>query len=111
MGIQQIARRRLTLSTRLSLLIAGATVAFGISGAFLQQRSLYREKQTATRHAVEVAYGVMDYFGQLAASGVMSDAAAQQSAAAAIKVLRYEGSDYFWINDVQPRVIMHPTNA
>jgi methyl-accepting chemotaxis protein len=107
----QIFRRRLTLSTRLTLLIGGATMAFGLSGAFLQQRSLYREKQTATRHAVEVAYGVMEHFGRLAESGVMTEEAAQQAAAAAVKSLRYERTDYFWINDVHPRVIMHPVNA
>ncbi|MBY0495161.1 MAG: cache domain-containing protein [Cyanobacteria bacterium] len=110
MGIQHIFRRRLTLSTRFSLLIAGATIAFGLSGACLQQRSLYREKQAATRHAVEVAYGVMAYYGQLAESGAMSDADARKAAAAAIKSLRYEKTDYFWINDVHPRVVMHPIN-
>ncbi|HEX6161976.1 MAG TPA: methyl-accepting chemotaxis protein [Vicinamibacterales bacterium] len=111
MAMQQIFRRRLTLSTRFSILIAGATLAFGVSGAYLQQRSLYREKQAATRHAVEVAYGVMAYYGQLADSGVISDLDAQKSAAAAIKTLRYEKTDYFWINDTHPRVIMHPINA
>jgi methyl-accepting chemotaxis protein len=103
--------RNLTLSARLSLLIVAATVAFGVSGAYLQQRSLYREKQTATRHAVEVAYGVMEYYGQQVDAGKMSEGDAKAAAAAAIKVLRYEKNDYFWINDFQPRVIMHPVNA
>jgi len=111
MAIQQMFARRLTLSNRFTLLIAGATLAFGLSGAFLQQRSLYREKQAATRHAVEVAYGVMAYYGQQAEAGVMSDEDAQKAAAAAIKSLRYEKTDYFWINDTHPRVIMHPINA
>jgi methyl-accepting chemotaxis protein len=111
MAIQQMFGRRLTLSNRFTFLIAGATLAFGISGALLQQRSLYREKQTATRHAVEVAYGVMAYFGQQAEAGVMTDADAQHAAAEAIKSLRYEKTDYFWINDTHPRVIMHPINA
>src|SRR5690349_10107081 len=111
MAMMQDFRRRLTLSTRFSLLIFGATLAFGISGAYLQQRSLYREKQAATRHAVEVAYGVMAFYGQQAESGMMTDEDAQQAAAAAIKSLRYEKTDYFWINDTKPRVIMHPINA
>src|SRR6187455_2993353 len=102
MAMEQIFRRRLTLSTRFSLLIFGATLAFGLAGAFLQQRSLYREKQTATRHAVEVAYGVMDYYGQQAEAGKMSEEDARAAAAAAIKVLRYERNDYFWINDFHP---------
>ncbi len=105
------ARRRFTLSSRLTVLIVAATVAFGAAGAYLEQRNLYREKATATRHAVEVAYGVLDYYGQLANSGRMTEAAAQAAAAAAVQGMRYERTEYFWINDFQPRVIMHPINA
>jgi methyl-accepting chemotaxis protein len=108
---QHDSRRRFTLSSRLTVLIVTATVAFGAAGAYLQQRNLYREKATATRHAVEVAYGVMDYFGHLAETGVLSEAAAQEAAAKAIQGMRYERTEYFWINDFHPRVIMHPINA
>ena len=108
---QSVGRNRLTLSRRFTILIIAATLAFGASGAYLQQRSLYREKEIATRHAVEVAYGVMEHFGRLAQEGQLSDAAAQTAAAAAIQDLRYERADYFWINDMHPRVVMHPVNA
>src|SRR5262245_49518791 len=108
---QSVRRTRLTLSRRFTILIIAATFAFGVSGAYLQQRSLYREKETATRHAVEVAYGVMEHFGRLAQEGQLSEEAAQAAAAAAIKDLRYERTDYFWINDMQPKVVMHPVNA
>lgn len=33
---------------------------------------------------------------------------AQKLAAQAISKLRYSGSEYFWINDMQPVVVMHP---
>jgi methyl-accepting chemotaxis protein len=105
------SRRRFTLSSRLTVLIVAATVAFGAAGAYLEQRNLYREKATATRHAVEVAYGVLDYYGQRAQAGLMTEDEAKAAAAAAIQVMRYERTEYFWINDFQPRVIMHPVNA
>src|SRR5262245_11050546 len=105
------ARGPLTLSRRFAVLIVAATLAFCIPAVWIQQRSLYREKEAATRHAVEVAYGVLDYYGQLAASGDLSESAAQASAAAAVQVMRYEKNDYFWINDFQPRVVMHPVTA
>jgi methyl-accepting chemotaxis protein len=38
----------------------------------------------------------------------MSREQAQMLARQAIAPLRYEGSEYFWINDMQPRVVMHP---
>jgi methyl-accepting chemotaxis protein len=108
---QHDSRRRFTLSSRLTVLIVAATVAFGAAGAYLEQRNLYREKATATRHAVEVAWGVLDYYGHLAESGQMSEQAAKAAAAAAVQGMRYERNEYFWINDFQPKVIMHPVNA
>jgi methyl-accepting chemotaxis protein len=106
-----MSKQRLTLSRRFVVLIVAATLAFCVTAVWIQQRSLYREKQAAIRHAVEVAYGVLDYYGQLAQSGRMSDEAARSAAAATVRGLRYEQIDYFWINDFQPRVVMHPVNA
>jgi methyl-accepting chemotaxis protein len=111
MGEQWTSRNRLTLSRRFVVLITAATLSFCIPAVWIQQRSLYREKQAATRHAVEVAVGVLEYYGQLAQSGQLSEEAAQSAAAAAVKGLRYEKTDYFWINDFHPRVVMHPVNA
>jgi methyl-accepting chemotaxis protein len=111
MDQQQTVSSRLTLSWRFVVLIVTATLAFCITAVWIQQRSLYREKQAAIRHAVEVAYGVLDHYGQLAQSGALSDEAARSAAAATVRGLRYELIDYFWINDLQPRVIMHPVNA
>ena len=55
-------RLRLNLSQRFTVLIVAATAAFCVPAVWIQERSLYREKE-ATRHAVEVAYGVLDYMG------------------------------------------------
>ena len=83
---QSVRRNKLTLSSRFTILIVAATLAFGVSGAYLQQRSLYREKEIATRKAVEVAHGVMEHFGKQAQDGLLSEEAAQAAAAAAIRV-------------------------
>ena len=37
-----------------------------------------------------------------------NDMDANIQAAAALKALRYEGQEYFWITDTQPRMVMHP---
>src|SRR5690606_621589 len=41
-------------------------------------------------------------------SGKMPREQAQQLALQAIEPLRYQGQEYFWINDMQPRMVMHP---
>ena len=41
----------------------------------------------------------------------MPDEEARQRAAAAIQALRYSGNEYIWINDMHPRMVMHPIRA
>jgi len=41
-------------------------------------------------------------------SGQLSREQAQLQALGAVQALRYEGGNYFWINDMQPVMLMHP---
>ena len=74
-------------------------------------KTMLEEKRLATRHAVETAYGVLDHFYKLSKEGGISEEDAKTAAKNAIKQLRYEEKEYFWINtDVFPPVmVMHPT--
>jgi methyl-accepting chemotaxis protein len=53
---------------------------------------------------------VLQHFEKLAEAGTLTKQQAQASAISTIKGLRYGQSNYYWINDAQPRMIMHPTN-
>jgi methyl-accepting chemotaxis protein len=72
------------------------------------KQSLLRERQVKTKHVVETAYGVIDYFYTLSQAGQMSEADAKVAAIAAVRKLRYDEKEYFWINDYRPYMIMHP---
>ncbi len=72
------------------------------------RNSLMNEKYAATRHLVEVAYSILENYGRQADAGGMSQTDAQQQAMAEIKKIRYDGKNYFWINDLAPVMIMHP---
>ncbi len=61
-------------------------------------------------HVVQTASGILTYYQGLETAGSMTREAAQQQALKEIKSLRYSQSDYFWINDLRPVMIMHPTN-
>ena len=65
-------------------------------------------RQDSTRQHVEVAHGIVVWAHAQETSGKLDRAQAQQLARQAIASLRYEGSEYFWINDMQPRMVMHP---
>jgi methyl-accepting chemotaxis protein len=74
-----------------------------------EKAAMEAEKQLATKHVVETAQGVVAYFEAQEQAGQMDRAAAQAAAVAALRSLRYEGQEYFWINDMHPRMVMHPT--
>ena len=67
--------------------------------------SLMNEKYNTTRNVVEVAYGIMKNYGDQADQGLISKAEAQRAAMAEIRKIRYDGDNYFWINDLVPTMV------
>lgn len=103
--------RTLTINIRLRLIIALAVVGIiTLTGISLEQHhsKLMHEKQIQTKQLVETAYSILANFQKRVSSGEMSENYAKQSAMDAVKSLRYDESNYFWINDMHPKMIMHP---
>jgi len=69
---------------------------------------IYQGKYLKTKHVVETAYGIIEHYARQVENKKMSKNDAQANALAIIKTLRYDQSQYFWINDLHPNVIMHP---
>ncbi|MCJ2140419.1 methyl-accepting chemotaxis protein [Methylobacterium sp. E-066] len=65
-------------------------------------------RELKTRDLVETAQGVLAYFEGEERIGRMSRDAAQQAAVAAVRGLHYAGNEYFWIQDMHPRMVLHP---
>ncbi len=87
-------------------------VAVSIVAALFDRNTVLEDKRTKTRHLVEVATSIASHYQGMEKSGAMPPEAARGAAIAAIKALRYEGKEYFWINDLTqptPKMIMHPT--
>ena len=85
------------------------TVAVGLHTMSNLHDNLLEDRKIQTRHVVESAHGVLAYFQQLEKNGSMSRKQAQQEAISVVKALRYGKDGYFWINDMHPTMIMHPT--
>ncbi|MES2088959.1 MAG: cache domain-containing protein, partial [Pseudomonadota bacterium] len=66
-------------------------------------------RMDATRQHVEIAHGLLAWAQAQESSGKMPREQAQQMAFQAIEKLRYDKIQYFWINDMQARMVMHPT--
>ncbi len=102
-----------SLSHRLYLLlvlfILSITAIAGYN-LYALRSGLIAQKETELRHLAESALSIAREEQTAAARGEKPDEAARRSAAARIGGLRYGQDDYFWINDTQARMIMHPTN-
>lgn len=105
--------RSMSISRRLWLILVLAVAMLVTLGLLMLNQihgDLYRAKAEKTRHVVETAAGVLSYYQGLEAAGSLSREAAQQQAIAAVRGLRYDQNDYFWINDLGPKMVMHPAN-
>ncbi len=103
--------RNFPISKRLWLIpMVAVTMLFVLGLLMIQQvrTDLYKGKQVMTQNIVETAAGVLDYYQQLETSGSLSTAEAQKAAMDQIRLLRYGQNDYFWINDMNPTMLMHP---
>jgi methyl-accepting chemotaxis protein len=101
----------LSIKYKLLAIVVLAVVALAANmtvSAFTLGNSLDSEKRLKTRHVVETAYGVLEYYNRLSQAGTITAEAAKAAAIEELKSLRYEEKDYFWINDMHPTMVMHP---
>jgi methyl-accepting chemotaxis protein len=73
-----------------------------------QASDALQSRQDATRQHVEIAHGILAAAQAQEVAGKLTREQAQQLARQTISGLRYDGKEYFWINDLQPRMVMHP---
>ncbi|KKA04782.1 chemotaxis protein [Pseudomonas ogarae] len=105
--------RSVSISRRLWLILVVAVVMLFTLGALMLKQihtDLYQAKVQKTQHVVQTASGVLTYYHGLETAGTLTRDAAQKQALSAVRGLRYNQSDYFWINDLTPVMVMHPTN-
>ena len=97
------------------LVVVFFAVLIGNSLMDLAERrdKLQEEKELKTRHLVESAYSVLEFYQKASreSGATMSEEDAKAAAIRTIKAMRYEQKEYFWINDLGrpfPKMIMHP---
>lgn len=100
------------LSTKVMALSAAIIAVFSLAVVgtyFIGRNQIVQMRHDEVHQQVETAYHVLGHFARAAADGKLPQDVAQQQAKEAIKRLRYGKDGYFWINDLQPRMVMHPT--
>lgn len=100
--------RRIVLPALLTILLYVLTIFFILLPQL--EESFLSRKQEMIRELTETVWSLLETYHDREVTGELSHAEAQKRAILRIQNLRYgpEKKDYFWINDMTPRMIMHP---
>jgi methyl-accepting chemotaxis protein len=101
----------MSLKGKFRVLVAIAAVGLlALAGMWLksERSDLLSERRQKTQSLVEIPYSIVAEQYKLETEGKLSRSEAQKRALEAIRTVRYEGSNYFWINDMHPTMVMHP---
>ena len=111
--MMKLGQMRWTIGIRLQMATVVALAALAlllIAAQIIESRRLYDTRVAVLKSIDEAAAGIAASYQDEEKAGRMTRQAAQAAAAAAIKGMRYQGAEYVWINDMQPRMVMHPIN-
>jgi methyl-accepting chemotaxis protein len=108
--------KKFSLSTRIMFLGLAVTTCFLLLLGWMYPRikgNMMDAKVTKTREIVQAATGTVDFYVKQAASKAMPEATAKAMALEALRNMKYgpAGNDYFWVNDMNAVVLMHPYSA
>ncbi|AOU98464.1 hypothetical protein BI364_11310 [Acidihalobacter yilgarnensis] len=87
------------------VLLLIATTVFSLWDA---DHRLMTEREGQVQREVQTAASLVQGFVKRAEAGKLTEAQAKAAAMEAVASLRYGKYGYFWINDMQPRMVMHP---
>ncbi|WP_194868405.1 methyl-accepting chemotaxis protein [Pseudoalteromonas sp. PPB1] len=103
--------RQFTIFGRLAMLVCVVVLglsALGIMNLQQQYQALSEQQYEKTKNLVETAHSLIAHFHQAQLIGTLSESQAKNAALSALKDLRYDENNYFWVNDHYPRMVMHP---
>ncbi len=105
--------RNMKVFQKIVLLGVAVILAFALLIALyiypVYQRSMYNAREEQSRNLVNSAAVSIEHYVGLQQSGQMTLEEAQTAAMNAVRTMRYDNGNYFWINDLSPMMIMHPS--
>jgi signal transduction histidine kinase len=92
----------LKVSSRILVTLAialGVQIAISAQSLINFRHGLITDRQTEVKHLVESAYTVVASYHDSATKGLMSDVEAREAARAAVRAMRFDGDNYYFIWD------------
>ena len=100
------------LTTKIILIIVFLTISFSSLVAFyiipVITSTLESDAEVKLKNLTETSYKILEFYYDQSQKGLYTEIQAKNLAKLEIRTLRYNGNEYFWINDYTPTMIMHP---
>ncbi len=106
-----MAHKKMSLNAKLTtmtLAIVGALILLFAVLLINGKQRMLEDRKAKVRNLVEATQTILGHFQSEAAAGKISEDAAKKAAAEAIRAMRYDKVEYFWINDLNDQMVMHP---
>ena len=97
-------------SAVVAMLIAGmlGILVYALS---LTETSLIEERRTKTQQLVEATISIVQQYQDDVDTGLITLEEAKKAAKHDIAAVRYDGNQYFWINDLDGIMLVHPSES
>ncbi|VFQ46482.1 diguanylate cyclase [Desulfoluna butyratoxydans] len=91
-------------------IISVALLVLVILGYFmpLAEKKMLAEKKEGLKNVVDTTFGMFQEYADLIREGKISKTEAKKQFARRLRPLRFSENSYFWINDVDSTMVMHP---
>ncbi len=103
--------KNMKLGWKLFLLVSLAVAGFLLNsgqGLLVLKDNLLEDRKLKTKNVVETVHGIVQYYYGEQQAGRLPEDEAKKFAVAAVRGLRYEGDEYFFIMDLKSTLVMHP---
>ena len=104
----------LRISNKMLLTVLVSIIGFAVISTVALvnlKHELLAGRQQQVRAVVDAASAAVNAYYAEQTAGRLTEDEAKARAIADIKAMRYGNNDYLWINDMTPRMIMHPIKA
>ena len=104
--------KNIRLTTKIVVIVAFLTISFiGLVVLYILpvlSNALDQDAEKKLKNLTETAHHIIQFHYEQTKKGLQTEAQAKENAKQELKSLRYDGEEYFWINDYQTVMIMHP---
>ena len=108
------AAQGLTVRTRFTLLIVASVAILAVIFALIlaaQRDRLIEDRKEQVHNLIDGVVTMVTYYEGQAKAGQMEPEAAKAAALGAIRAMRYRKSEYFFVQNLDNKMLMHPIKA